>query len=103
VGAGALSAGSDKGAEHWAMLASLIETCKLHSVNPEASLTDVLTRLVNGWPNHFRIPAAFGLIFVLGYTAVACLACNAVLKSLRRRVTWKGRTYRLVDTSTAGP
>jgi len=33
------------------MLASLIETCKLHSVNPEASLTDVLTRLVNGWPN----------------------------------------------------
>src|SRR5690349_24619083 len=47
----ALFAGSDKGAEHWAMLASLIETCKLHSVNPEAYLTDVLTRLVNGWPN----------------------------------------------------
>ena len=56
-----------------------------------------------GAARHFRIPAAFGLIFVLGYTAVACLACNAVLKSLRRRVTWKGRTYRLVDTSTAGP
>ena len=33
------------------MLASLIETCKLHSVNPEAYLIDVLTRLVNGWPN----------------------------------------------------
>jgi len=47
----ALFAGSDKGAEYWAMLASLIETCKLHSVNPEAYLTDVLTRLVNGWPN----------------------------------------------------
>jgi len=47
----ALFAGSDKGAEHWAMLASLIETCKLHSINPEAYLTDVLTRLVNGWPN----------------------------------------------------
>ena len=47
----ALFAGSDQGAEHWAMLASLIETCKLHSVNPEAYLTDVLTRLVNGWPN----------------------------------------------------
>ena len=25
------------------MLASLIETCKLHSVNPQACLTDVLT------------------------------------------------------------
>src|SRR5262245_8879646 len=47
----ALFAGSDEGAENWAMLASLIETCKLHSVNPQAYLTDVLTRLVNNWPN----------------------------------------------------
>jgi hypothetical protein len=44
-------AGSDEGAENCAMLASLIETCKLHSVNPEAYLTDVLTKLVNNWPN----------------------------------------------------
>jgi len=42
------------------MLASLIETCKLHSVNPEASLTDVLTRLVNGWPNKDRRTHALG-------------------------------------------
>ena len=28
-----------------------IETCKLHGVNPEAWLADVLTRLVGGWPN----------------------------------------------------
>jgi transposase len=47
----ALFAGSDDGAENWAMLASLIETCKLHGVNPEAYFTDVLTRLVNNWPN----------------------------------------------------
>jgi transposase len=47
----ALFAGSDHGAENWAMLASLIETCKLHSVNPNAYLTDVLTKLVNNWPN----------------------------------------------------
>jgi transposase len=47
----ALFAGSDEGAEHWAMLASLIETCKLHGVNPQAYLTDVLTKLVNNWPN----------------------------------------------------
>jgi transposase len=47
----ALFAGSDEGAENWAMLASLIETCKLHRVNPEAYLTDVLTKLVNNWPN----------------------------------------------------
>ena len=47
----ALFAGSDEGAENWAMLASLIETCKPPGVNPETYLTDVLTKLVNNWPN----------------------------------------------------
>jgi len=46
----ALFAGCDDGAEHWAMLASLIESCKLNGVNGEAWLADVLTKLVNGWP-----------------------------------------------------
>ena len=46
----ALFAGSDEGAENWAILASLIESCKLHGVNPEAYLTDVLTNLVNNCP-----------------------------------------------------
>jgi transposase len=45
-----LFAGSDEGGENWACLASLIETCKLNSVNPQAYIADVLTRLVNGWP-----------------------------------------------------
>jgi transposase len=44
----ALFAGSDEGAHHWAVLATLVENCKLHGVNPSAYLTDVLTRLVNG-------------------------------------------------------
>jgi hypothetical protein len=44
----ALFAGSDVGAEHWAVLATLVENCKLHGVNPTAYLSDVLTRLVNG-------------------------------------------------------
>ena len=47
----ALFAGSDGGAEHWAAIASLIETCKLNDVDPLAYLTDVLTRIVNGHPN----------------------------------------------------
>jgi transposase len=46
----ALFAGSDEGAETWAGLASLIETGKLNDVNPQAYLTNLLTRLVNGWP-----------------------------------------------------
>jgi hypothetical protein len=47
----ALFAGSDGGAEHWAVIASLIETCKLNEVDPLAYMTDVLTRIVNGHPN----------------------------------------------------
>ncbi len=47
----ALFAGSDGGAEHWATIASLIETCKLNDVDPLAYLADVLTRIVNGHPN----------------------------------------------------
>jgi transposase len=46
----ALFAGHDTGAENWACVASLIETCKLNGVDPQAYLTDVLTKLVNLWP-----------------------------------------------------
>jgi Transposase and inactivated derivatives len=46
----ALFAGSDGGGEHWAMLASLIETCKLNGINPQHYIADVLTKLVNGHP-----------------------------------------------------
>ncbi|MEQ9641417.1 MAG: IS66 family transposase [Alphaproteobacteria bacterium] len=44
----ALFAGSDSGAEHWAVIASLVETCKLNRVDTHAYLTDVLERLVDG-------------------------------------------------------
>jgi hypothetical protein len=37
-------------APNWACIASLIGTCKLHGVDPQAYLTDVLTKLVNLWP-----------------------------------------------------
>ena len=47
----ALFAGSDGGAEHWATIASLIETCKLNDVDPLGYLTDVLARIVNDHPN----------------------------------------------------
>jgi transposase len=42
--------GSDEGGANWAAIASLIETCKLNGVDPQAYFTDLLTRLVNGWP-----------------------------------------------------
>ena len=47
----ALFAGSDGGGEHWAVIASLIETCKLMGVEPHAYLADVITKIVNGHPN----------------------------------------------------
>ena len=48
----ALFAGHDQGAENWAVLASLIETCKLNGIDPQSWLADALSRLVNLWPNN---------------------------------------------------
>ncbi|MEK6216888.1 MAG: IS66 family transposase [Boseongicola sp.] len=44
----ALFAGHDAGAQNWAMLASLIETCKLNKIEPHSYITGVLTAIVNG-------------------------------------------------------
>jgi transposase len=30
-------------------MASLVETCKFNGINPQLYLTDLLSRLVNGW------------------------------------------------------
>ena len=46
----ALFAGSDGGGEHWAILASLIETSKLNGIEPQAYLADTLARIANGHP-----------------------------------------------------
>jgi transposase len=45
-----LFAGSDGGGEHWAVIASLIETCKMNNINPETYLVDVLTKIIAGHP-----------------------------------------------------
>lgn len=44
----ALFAGSDSGGERWAILASLINTAKLHGLDPQTYLADVLDRIVSG-------------------------------------------------------
>ena len=46
----ALFAGSDAGGDHWATIASLVETCKLNAIDPQAYLADVITRIVAGHP-----------------------------------------------------
>ena len=47
----ALFAGSDGGGDNWAVIATLIENCKLSRVEPHAYPVDVLTKIVNGHPN----------------------------------------------------
>ena len=42
----ALFAGHQLGAENWAAIASLVETCKMLDINPYAYLCDVLTRII---------------------------------------------------------
>ena len=41
-------AGSEGGAETWAILASLINSAKLQDIDPRHYLTDVLERIVSG-------------------------------------------------------
>jgi transposase len=43
-----LFCGNEGGGETWAVLASLLNTCKLHGVDPETYLTDILERMVSG-------------------------------------------------------
>ena len=54
-----LFAGSDGGGEHWAVIASLIETCKMNAVDPQAYLRDVLAKIVLPPPHepHRRVAA----------------------------------------------
>ncbi|SHN64797.1 IS66 C-terminal element [Erythrobacter sanguineus] len=46
----ALFAGSDEGGDNWAVIATLIENCKLNGINPHTWLTATLTSLANGHP-----------------------------------------------------
>ncbi len=45
-----LFAGSDGGADRWAIVASLLATAKLNGIEPYAYLKDVLQRMVDGHP-----------------------------------------------------
>ena len=44
----ALFAGHDAGAANWAIIASLVETCKLNAIEPHAYLTQTLRAIING-------------------------------------------------------
>lgn len=46
----ALFAGSDEGGDNWAVIATLIENCKLSGLDPQTWLTGVLSSLANGHP-----------------------------------------------------
>lgn len=46
----ALFAGSDGGGRTWATIATVLQTCKMNDVDPQAWLTQTLERLANGWP-----------------------------------------------------
>jgi hypothetical protein len=59
----ALFAGHEVGAENWALLASIVATCKLCDVNPVAYIAATLEAILNGYqqsriedlmPWHFR-------------------------------------------------
>ena len=46
----ALFAGHEVGAENWALLSSLVATCRLNDVNPVAYIAETLDAIINGHP-----------------------------------------------------
>jgi transposase len=46
----ALFAGSDEGGDNWAVIATLIENCKISDINPHAWLAETLSKLAAGHP-----------------------------------------------------
>lgn len=46
-----LFAGSDGGGRTWATIATLLQTCKMNTVDPVAWLTQILERIANRWPS----------------------------------------------------
>lgn len=48
----ALFAGHEVGAENWALLASVVATCKLSDVNPVAYIAETLQAILNGHPQN---------------------------------------------------
>jgi hypothetical protein len=67
----ALFAGSDRGGEHCAVIASLIETCKLTGIEPHAYRADVIQRSST-----------------LTRTAKSTICCHAPISLPRRSGTW---------------
>ena len=59
---------------NWACLASLIETAKIHGIDPQAYLADVLAKLVNRWPvQKTRGASALGLGQTAGCLYPGCM------------------------------
>jgi hypothetical protein len=46
-----LFAGSDGGGRTWAIIATLLQTCKMNNVDPVAWPTKTLERIANQWPS----------------------------------------------------
>jgi hypothetical protein len=84
-----LFAGSDAGGRRAAAMYSLIETAKLNGINPQAYLTDVLSRIADHPAKRVARTAALELATrrfdprrrrrpaLLKHDPVACVACRA--------------------------
>ena len=71
----ALFAGHEIGAENWALLSSIVATCRLNDVNPVAYLAETITAIIDGHPQsqiedlmpwRFRKTSVFRIISLMG-------------------------------------
>ena len=93
-----LFAGSDAGARRWAIANTLIQTCKLSSVEPLAWLTDVLRRIVSGQTKnhelHTLLPCWGGRP-----NGIQCANIGSNNQPSERAVQWNSNAFRLTHPS----
>jgi transposase IS66 family protein/transposase IS66-like protein len=82
----ALFAGHDQGAENWAAIASLVETCKLHGVDPQSYFADVLTSSsISGQPRA-STSSCLGLGGGLPIASRLNRECDSGPRSIHRKI-----------------
>jgi hypothetical protein len=77
-----LFSGSEGGAESWAILASLVNTAKLHELDPQTYLVDVLERIVSGQTKSHQLHE----LLPWNWKAARALSLSLSLVSVAKRI-----------------
>src|SRR5258708_16665095 len=79
-----LFSGSEGGAESWAILASLVNPAKLHDLDPQAYLADVLERIVSGQTKSHQVHELLAWNWKAAHARIATTGCAVIISRAAR-------------------